>query len=251
MATEKTPAGNDGIIEVNGLRCVERDGEYWVPGPEIGRLLGYGEPQKQINKLFQRHVQSLQEHTTIVNMGMEVGARNIRVFDEIGTYYLCMKAETSKANEVSLQFARALKELRRQKLMDAQSELALQKTRRVEAVKTAITLPAGVRDSITDVVRYRLVGLETWEIGKIMDMGAHAVRRVVAVAEELELLPKTGPRLPARTVRRLTPQEKEKILELRRQGLSISKIGREMGRGKETVRCFIRNSEYREGRTNA
>lgn len=226
-------------VEVNGLQCIERGGEFWFSGVEIGRLLGYSDPQKQVNRLYQRHVQYLQRHTSIVNMTVEVGTRDVRVFDEEGTYYLCMKAETPQANEVSLQFASALKALRKQKVAELERRNAALEGEKQQALEDMLALPPAMRERLPQVVRYLRMGLNSAEVRKLMDCSQDTLRKVARRAVELGLLGSASLALAA-PGRGLSEAEASRALELRGRGLSFAAIGREIGRSGSTVRDFCR-----------
>ena len=219
-------------VEVNGLQCIERGREFWFCGVEIGRLLGYSDPQKQINRLYQRHVQYLQDHSSIVNMTIEVGSRDVRVFDEEGTYYLCMKAETPQASEISLQFAAALKELRRKKQQEQERRIKALETEKQQALEAAINLPQSVRDRLPGLVRYRRMGLTNAEAARLLRISEHAAKRVARHAIALGLIQAANQGV-------LPNADRERILALGREGHSRTAIARIVGRSKDTIRRVL------------
>ena len=176
------------VVEVNGLTCVERNGEFWFPGTEIGRLLGYADPIKAVNTLYQRHILLLQHHSTTLNMRVVDGkARYVRVFDEEAAYYLCMKAETEKANEVSLQFARALKELRKQKMRELAARVKDLESEAAGKVEAALRLTPTERERIPAVLGYLRRGFSQREIALVMRVHRRSVQGYIRRIRQLGL----------------------------------------------------------------
>lgn len=176
------------MVEVHGLQCVERGGEFWFPGAEIGRLLGYSDPVRAISKVFHRHVQHLQEHTGLVTVTTPGGNQEVRVFDEEATYFLVMRSDTERASEICMQFASALKELRQRKLQELQSQvraLACETRYRVEA---ALGMTPMERERIPKVLNYLRRGFSTREIALVMQVHRRTVQGYITRIRQLGLL---------------------------------------------------------------
>lgn len=225
------------LVEVNGLQCVERDGEFWFSATSIGQALGYSDPSKAVRNLYQRHVQFLQGHKGGLDMRTPGGVQEVAVFDEVGTYYLIMKSETPRANEVSMEFARALKRLRQAQMAQLRQRVEELEESRVEAVEAAVALPPSVRSRISDLVRYRKLGLTHVEVAKLLSVSPRVAQRIAREAVRLGLLEAAGDRA-RRFKRRLTEPEKASIRSMRDRKRNYSEIARELGRNKGTVREF-------------
>lgn len=72
----------DGVVK-NGIPCdFQKDvnEEYFITREQIGRALGYDEPNKSINKIHSRHKDRLDRFSTTVSLGQlkEVGTWNVK-----------------------------------------------------------------------------------------------------------------------------------------------------------------------------
>ncbi|AGW14139.1 hypothetical protein DGI_2388 [Megalodesulfovibrio gigas DSM 1382 = ATCC 19364] len=197
-------AGQPLLQGLGEIKYLERDGEFWFTGDQLGQLLGYSDPHRNIAKLHSRHVQQLQEHTSVVKLTTEAGTRNTRVFSQVGALYLIMKSDTEKANEVSMVFAQLLKRLYDGKLQEhiasLQGEIELLKVQHREDKEAAVRLALGLHPSrrkhILPAVRYRRMGLKNREIGKLLDEHDRTVGSALSTARKLGLLEPATRRAP-------------------------------------------------------
>lgn len=69
----------NGVVE-NGIPCdfwKDVNEEYFITREQIGRALGYDEPNKSIDKIHSRHKDRLDRFSTTVNLGMVEGSRYV------------------------------------------------------------------------------------------------------------------------------------------------------------------------------
>lgn len=149
-----------GEVEIHFWR--DAQGEYWVPGEEIGRLLGYSQPRKSIEILFHRNQDLLgkPDYSAVLKLGgedpsgiraMPLGEdREARVYSEEGVYLLLMTSRQPKAREFQILVARLLKQLRRADLVGLEEQLA----------ETRMALTPGQRQMIEE---YREQRHQLWK----------------------------------------------------------------------------------------
>jgi len=127
------------------VRIVEVNGEHYIPAEDLGRILGFSEPRKAVLKIFERHREEIEPHSSVVNLTTEAGLREVRVFNEIGAYLVAMFARTPRAKEVRLWLASLPKRLRefREAMRERMPAFTLEDVRRVVREEMA-----GVRQEI-------------------------------------------------------------------------------------------------------
>lgn len=80
------------------MTIIERGGAPWMPGPEIGRALGYENPGDAISRVYMRHTHEFQGLATTVKLtGVDGTPRKTRVFSPRGALLLAMHAQTDRA----------------------------------------------------------------------------------------------------------------------------------------------------------
>ncbi|HFC97512.1 MAG TPA: hypothetical protein ENJ40_03500 [Thermosulfurimonas dismutans] len=94
------------------VRVIEVNGENCIPAEDLGRILGFSEPRKSVNNIFNRYRDEIEPHSSVINLMTEAGLREVRVFNETGAYLVAMFARTPKAKEVRLWLASLPKRLR-------------------------------------------------------------------------------------------------------------------------------------------
>lgn len=106
------------INKQNSIDFIEENGEFLFSAEEIGKQLGYSNPAKSTNKLFQRNSLELLSYSRDVKLTSRDGrVRYVRHFTEEGVYIISMLANTDKARDFRRRVAELLKNLR-QKEMD-------------------------------------------------------------------------------------------------------------------------------------
>lgn len=80
------------------MTIIERGGAPWMPGPEIGRALGYEDPGPSIARVFMRNQAEFRGLSTTVKLtGVNGTARTTRIFTPRGALLLAMHAQTDRA----------------------------------------------------------------------------------------------------------------------------------------------------------
>ncbi|MDO5648373.1 Bro-N domain-containing protein [Paracoccus sp. (in: a-proteobacteria)] len=80
--------------------AIDRNGQVWLLGVQIGEALGYATPSESINKIYQRKKREFSgEMTQKVKMTFQGQHRNMRVFSPRGVMLLAMMADTPRAAE--------------------------------------------------------------------------------------------------------------------------------------------------------
>ena len=106
------------INKQNSINFLEKNGQILFTAEEIGKQLGYQNPTKSINNLFQRNSFELLNYSVDIKlMSTDGKAYSRRAFTEEGVYILSMLANTEQARDFRRRVAELLKNLR-QKEMD-------------------------------------------------------------------------------------------------------------------------------------
>ena len=145
------------IINENGLKFLEHEGQILFSSEEIGRNLGYKNPSKSINILFSRNQKELAGYSTCIKlMQVDKCLREVRCFTEEGVYILSMLANTPSARDFRAKLARFLREIRERRVRLAREAGYLQ------GKDEALSLPvvqaerkAGYLSGLTEGQRYR------------------------------------------------------------------------------------------------
>lgn len=210
---EKTVSQVTPIINENGLKYVEHEGQIFFSSEEIGRQLGYAKPSKSINILFNRNQIELKGYAVGIKMMSTDGKfYEARCFTEEGVYILSMLANTPRAREFRAKLARLLREIRERRMelaresgyrqgLDEGRAAALPEVRAAEEArqKTArLIWTLGPKDKrrLRAAVRYRKMGLGTGSIARLLDIGKREAFHLLRAAEALGELPEQ----PARPV---------------------------------------------------
>lgn len=81
------------------ISIIDKGGLPWMPGPEIGRALGYEEPAASIRQIYMRHkgefTEGMSQRIKSIRSGNLV--TETRVFSPRGALLLAMHANTSRA----------------------------------------------------------------------------------------------------------------------------------------------------------
>jgi prophage antirepressor-like protein len=99
------------VIRLNG-----NEADLYFTGEQIGQALGLEEPRIAINKIFQRHQDELEEHSSVTNLVTEAGPRETRVYSEEGAYLITFFSKSPQAKEFRKWVARLLKAYRQGKV---------------------------------------------------------------------------------------------------------------------------------------
>ena len=119
------------------VRVINIDGELYIPGEDIGRMLGYEEPGTAIRKIFNRRRDELELHSLPYQIGTGAGKREARIYTETGAYLIAMFARTARAKDVRRWLARLPKHLREKQRCRAE----LERLDYEEHIKQCIPLP--------------------------------------------------------------------------------------------------------------
>ena len=173
------------------LNYVERDGRILFSAHEIGRQLGYRNPSKSVNILFNRNQEELRIYERGIKLMSRDGqAREVRHFTEEGAYILSMLANTPKAREFRANVARLLRGLREARLREAYGE-GLRDRRRAarEGAEAVLALPPFQREVLARLRRYAGMGLSCAELARLLGCGETSVKRGLRTARALGLAP--------------------------------------------------------------
>ena len=195
------------IINADGLKYVEHEGQVFFSSEEIGRQLGYRQPLKSINVLWNRNQKELKGYATGIKlMSVDGCLRETRCFSEEGVYILSMLANTPRAREFRAKLARLLRDIRERRMdlareagylqgLDAGRAATLPEVKAAEEEarqKTARQFwrlgPARKR-RLRAAVRYRRMGLGIGAIARLLDVNNREISNLLKAAEALGELP--------------------------------------------------------------
>lgn len=105
------------------IAYIEKDGQFLFSCLEIGKQLGYSNPYKAVNNLFNRNSLELLNYSTILKLRTVDGKeREVRHFTEEGVYILSMLANTEQARDFRRRVAELLKTLRQSKAKEIENK---------------------------------------------------------------------------------------------------------------------------------
>jgi len=181
------------------IDCIEREEEFFFSFEAVGRGLGYEEPLISMSKLFSAHRSELETHTLLIeSINNSGGPQQKRHFTEEGVYIATFLSKAPKAAAFRAKVARLLKELRQRKLVLIEADsfqrgLLEGKDRMAEVFAAALEeLNPARLETIRRVARYRKLGLEKWEIEKLLDLKWSRIKDYQTMARRLGLLPRSN-----------------------------------------------------------
>jgi len=164
------------------IEVIERNGDLWFTSEQIGIQLGYADPRKEINNLFKRNKNELEDYTGDIELMTPGGNQKVRVFSEQGLYIICMLARTDAAREFRRQVAALLKKRRHDKLREARM------LGRKQGFQKALKFDRGRIDLIRRAAKYRKMGLVYRDIAKLINVGETKARKCVVEGRDLGLI---------------------------------------------------------------
>lgn len=191
------------IVNENGLKFIENNGQILFSSEEIGRQLGYAKPSKSINILFNRNQRELKDYAVGIKvMATDGKSYEVRHFTEEGVYIISMLANTPRARDFRSMLAKLLREIRERRVALARESGYLQGLDEGRAAvaplldevrgKTARLFwrigPAR-KLRLRSAVRYRRMWLGIAAIAKLLDVNNREISNLLDAAEALGLLP--------------------------------------------------------------
>ncbi len=139
------------------LDIYEYDGQIFLKGEDLGRILCLADPKDVIHNIFVRHRDELYPHSTTLKLRSVDGkVREIRCFNETGPYLVAMFARTPKAKEVRLWLAELPKKVREfGKTVQEDIQQALEEAReqgRLDALKELAAKPDKDDEDLLDEI---------------------------------------------------------------------------------------------------
>lgn len=201
------------VINEDGLKYIEHEGQIFFSSEEIGRQLGYAKPSKSINILFNRNQRELVGYAVGIKlMSTDGKCYEMRHFSEEGVYIISMLANTPAARAFRGKLAKLLREIREQRVVlarqsgyeagraEALSPPALEAERKKGYLAG---LAEGKRlakredrlAALEKIAAYIAKGLSQSEIGKILGISGSAVGQRIASAKRKGFWP--GPQVRA------------------------------------------------------
>lgn len=161
------------LAKETDINFIQENGVILFTSEEVGRQLGYAEPRKSINKLFNQNRNELKHYSSVTETVTEAGKRETRVFSEEGVYILSMLARTNEAKRFRAKVALLLRRIRENQLHEA---LARGRREGVEAARSLTPMQSQIMDRI---LHYRSMGLNQIEIAKLLDCCKDTVGRAL------------------------------------------------------------------------
>lgn len=96
----RTNASTALVFHNTTFQVVDRDGEAWLRGSQIGSALGYSTPEESARKLYKAAAAEFTEHmTAVIELPTAGGLQQVRIFSLRGAHLLGMFARTARAAE--------------------------------------------------------------------------------------------------------------------------------------------------------
>jgi prophage antirepressor-like protein len=109
----KRDFGNVGVQIIQAEGCL---GNLWLTAEEIGKALEFEDPKGNVDKIYKRHKDELDEFSMFCPMETPGGPQDVRIFSEEGVYMITFFSQSPKAKEFRRWVARLLKAYRQGKL---------------------------------------------------------------------------------------------------------------------------------------
>lgn len=158
------------------LNYLENNGEILFTAEEIGRHLGYSDPTGAVGRLFRRNRNELKLYTVPVKLTATDGkVYETRVFTEEGVYILSMLARTNEAKKFRARVALLLRRICQEaaaRQIELAREAALLQGRQSgwqNALALRYRLTPERKAKMRKALRYKKMGLELRDIGKLME----------------------------------------------------------------------------------
>ncbi len=191
------------IVNENGLKFIENNGQILFSSEEIGRQLGYAKPSKSINILFNRNQRELKGYAVGIKvMSTDGKSYEVRHFTEEGVYILSMLANTPRARDFRFMLAKLLREIREHRVALARESGYAQgldagraatapqlQAARAEAAARIWRFGPAKKRRLRSAVRYRRMGLGIAAIAKLLDTGNREISDLLKAARDLGFLP--------------------------------------------------------------
>lgn len=172
----------------------EVEGELFLAGEDLGRILGLAEPRKAIAKIYQRNREELQPHIRDTKMvspssrgTRSGGPQTTRLYSEVGCYLITMFAKTKKARQVRQWLASLPQRIRA--AAPASWQEALERAHFGgfgQAIKMFVDINAGKTaiNKLLSVIRWRLLGLSAADVAKLVGLSLATVQRYERLMSE-------------------------------------------------------------------
>lgn len=198
------------IVNENGLKFIENNGQILFSSEEIGRQLGYAKPAKSINILFNRNQRELKSYAVGIKvMATDGKSYEVRHFTEEGVYIISMLANTPRARDFRSMLAKLLREIRERRVALARESGYLQGlgegraatkpeflAARTEAAARVWRFGPVKKRRLRSAVRYRNMGLGIAAIAKLLDVNNREISELLKAAEDLGFLSTDKPARP-------------------------------------------------------
>lgn len=179
-----------GIITFDGipLSVIDRDGETWLRGGQIGPTLGYThDPDRAVRRLYERNAGEFSPTmTAVVTLDTAGGPQETRLFSLRGAYLLALLART----EVAKRFRAWVLDLIEAETRGRAARVAALEAQVAEA--RAVLILAHPRWQ--KIAHYRTRGFHFTAIARLMRLPADMVQDEMALMERAGCLPPAGPR---------------------------------------------------------
>ncbi len=192
-------------VNENNILFIESNGQMLFSAEEVGRQLGYKDPDTSINRLFKRNQDELSVYTSQVSLTYKDGSRRqVRHFTEEGVYIISMLAKTPEAKLVRARLATFLRTHRDERLELAHQAGYMQgydearalpeiEEREFQAYERGLRNGARCQRSRDGLVRmekalhYRRMGLSVKEVAKLLRCSANVVYKLYQKAKTLQV----------------------------------------------------------------
>ncbi|MEW6657347.1 MAG: Bro-N domain-containing protein [Thermodesulfobacteriota bacterium] len=179
----------------------EIDGEMYLAGEDLGRMLGLADPRNAVRKIYNRNKSELEPHSRATKLTARDGRPRItRLYSEVGCYLATMFARTRKAREVRLWLALMAQNIRKAAAAPRQEKSMPEQGKSVpdswpntwreslerayfqgfgQSVKMFMEIGAGKVNlaRLLSVIRWRLMGFRSEEVAKLVGLSQVTVQK--------------------------------------------------------------------------
>jgi prophage antirepressor-like protein len=192
----------------------ELNGEMFLAGEDLGRILGLADPRNAVRKIHNRNKDELETHSRATKLVARDGRpRQTRLYSEIGCYLVTMFAKTKKARQVRAWLASLPQRLRKAAPLASNQTTpaggSMLETLEREfyhgvghALRIFVELNATRMDisRLLSVIRWRVLGLPQVEVAKMVGLSLFTMQKYekllrdhgIVFPREKELAPVSG-----------------------------------------------------------
>jgi len=162
------------------------DGEPFFTSETLGDMLGYKNPRRSINYLYNQNRDEFEGLIGVIDLMTPGGIQKTVAFNEEGAYLVTMLAKTDKAKAARRSIALLLREIRRKQFVSREEYQRVLTQLGYREIKEYLRTASINRDEFDDIVGYFYShNLSYSEISRIMGIGKMVIGRALKMYRKI------------------------------------------------------------------